>query len=381
MTSKYKWITLLSLCCLLLALCACGGSGTAGSAAPPEQAAESENAAEAASDGQTPEALTAEAPASAEQAGEEQTPEETEEHSKTVEEMLEEKNRPAEASVVAGGASYALKKNVESYLILGIDATKVPEYHSFDGTGQCDTILLLVVDNDAKKYSTLQINRDSMVEVEVLDFTGATTGVSQVQSILFAHSYGDGRESSCENVVRAVSRMLGGININGYASLRYACIPDLNDAVGGIYVKIEDDFSKDDPSFVIGETVELTGENVLTYVRGRMSVGDGTNVSRMRRQRTYLNAFEKRFKEELRGNSGIINTLYNLAKPYMVTNMSLGTITNVATKSLSYRNAGILTLRGTPRDVIYNNETYTEFDLDNGSITEAVLDLFYTKIS
>lgn len=351
---KGKRIVLLAALCFLLALSGCAK----------KESAEAVDAAEE----RTAEAVSEEKQAPASGSG------------KTVEEMIAEKNRPEE-TVSNGGETYALKKNVESYLILGIDLDLLPEYGNVQGAGQCDVILLLVMDNDAKQYTTLQINRDSAVEIEILDFNGKQTGLMTKQVISLAHSYGDGREASCENTVRAVSRMLGGINIDGYASLRYSAVPALNDAVGGIYVTIEDDFSKEDPSFVMGETVELTGDNVLTYVRGRMSVGDGSNIGRQRRQRTYLNAFEKRFKEKLRGNSSIINDLYNLAKPYLVTDMSLGTISNVAMKSLSYRNNGFVNIKGSARYPVYKGTKYLEIDLDSDSVTQTVLALYYTKIT
>lgn len=366
MSKRKRWILLALALVLVLALSACRKK-TAETPEPDAQTPASETRTPEASGDQTPDAPGETTPSM--------------ETGKTVEEMLADKNA-LEPELTADGVSYALKKNVESYLVLGVDADKVPAQGSVDGLGQSDTILLYVVDNDAKKCTTLQINRDTMVEIDILGFNGKQTGRTVTQQICLAHSYGNGREASCENVVRAVSRLLGGLEIDGYASLRYPAIPALNDAVGGICVTIEDDFSEADPTLVQGETVELTGQHALNFVRGRMSVGDGTNISRSRRQRAYLNAFSKRLREEVRGNSGIINDLYNLAKPYMVTDMSLGTISSIAAKGVGYANGGIVTLSGESREVVYQNgKTYTEHEVDTASISKTVLELYYTEVN
>ena len=189
-------------------------------------------------------------------------------------------------------------------------------------------------------------------------------------------------ESSCENVARAVSRLLGGIDISGYVALRYSAVPAMNDAIGGVSVKIEDDFSLMDPTLVQGETVLLNGEQAIHFVRGRTNVGDGTNVSRMRRQRTYIAAFESKVRSEIRSNSAIINNLYNAASPYMVTNLSGGTVTTLANKAATYYNKGTLTMSGKYESVTYSTgATHTAFYPDAESLRNIVLQLFYTKAS
>ena len=46
---------------------------------------------------------------------------------------------------------------------------------SYVAGGQADTQILLVLDNAAKTWQLLQINRDSMVEVPVLSMMGTVT--------------------------------------------------------------------------------------------------------------------------------------------------------------------------------------------------------------
>lgn len=298
-------------------------------------------------------------------------------HGKTVEEMLAEKN-DAVPAIEVNGTRYVKNTAVSNYLLIGVDKASGASDDEYGG--QCDVIQLIVLDGANKKYTTVQFNRDTMTEVDIQDSEGELTGIRTTQSLAFAHSYGNGTEKSCENVVRAVSRIMGGIDINGYISLQYDAIPVLNDIVGDIYVTIEDDFSKADKTLVQGETVELTGQHALNFVRARMNVGDGENIGRLRRQRTYMAAFSARLKEELSDNSAIINTMYNAAQPYMVTDMSVGSISNLAVKALGYVDGGVVTPAGELRYVPYDNgNTYAEFYLDEAALAQLTQDLFYTQ--
>ena len=300
---------------------------------------------------------------------------------KTVEEMIADKNQ-VEPEISDGDVWYGKKKDVSAYLIIGVDQTgEAPTASSRSGGGQCDVLDLVVIDESAKSYSILQINRDTITGVDITDWDGDVVANID-QQISFAHAYSNGSASSCENVVRAVSRLLGGIEIDGYCSLRYSAIPSLNDTLGGVTVKIEDNFSKSDPTLVQGETVELHGEHALHCVRGRMNVGDGSNTSRMRRQRTYIAAFEAKLKQEMKGNGAIISNLYNAAQPYMVTNLSSGTITTLANKAATYYNSGTVSPSGRYESVTYSTgATHTAFYPDADSLKGLILQLFYTKAS
>ena len=79
-----------------------------------------------------------------------------------------------------------------------------------------------------------------MVDVNVCDSAGKFLGTERLQ-ICLAHAYGDGAESSSENLKLSVSRLLFGIPINAYFTLDLDAISILNDAVGGVTVDVIDD--------------------------------------------------------------------------------------------------------------------------------------------
>ena len=131
------------------------------------------------------------------------------------------------------GKNYRQRPDLESYLFLGIDVMgPAVGTQSYVAGGQADTQILLVLDNAAKTWQLLQINRDSMVEVPVLSMMG-TVAYTIKQQIALAHAYGNGREQSCENNVLAVSMLLDDQPIDGYFSLNMGGVGILVDLIGG----------------------------------------------------------------------------------------------------------------------------------------------------
>jgi len=297
---------------------------------------------------------------------------------RTVEEMLADMQTVSH-DVEENGIWYGKKKNVSAYLFMGIDLEgEAPEKHTSYIGGQSDALFLLVIDDNAKTRTVIQINRDTMTDVEVLDYYGVPTGVKVRQQICLSHTYGDGTEPSCENVVRTVSALLDDIEISGYLSISYDAVSFANDALGGVTVPIEDDFSKMDPSLVLGENVTLIGEQAEHFVRGRQTVGDGSNLSRERRQRVYLNAFKDRFKKCFQENSCIIDEVYRTVKPYMVANMNLSELSSLAMKCMDYADGGIISPKGSWQEIEYSNKkTYVEYVVDESALHQLVLQLFY----
>lgn len=82
---------------------------------------------------------------------------------------------------------------------MGIDVKgKAVGVDSYEGGGQADVQMVLVVDDANKTWQVLQINRDTITKVPVLDVLGGVAAYADEQ-IALAHYYGNGRENSCEN--------------------------------------------------------------------------------------------------------------------------------------------------------------------------------------
>ena len=268
--------------------------------------------------------------------------------------------------------------DIETYLFIGEDdrGVKTRKTES-DGTGQSDVLELLVIDTKKNTYHKLPINRDTITDVKSLDNDGSYLATTKVQ-IALAHAKGDGMELSCENTVDAVSNLLYGIRIDGYICLNMDSIKVLNHLAGGVPVTIEDDFSQSDKSLVKGQTVTLTDDQAMHYVHDRLNVGDGTNECRMRRQKAYIDALFPLYKAKLQENSGFINDFYNQLSDYMVTDMSVGEMGNVANMIMNSEDKGELSIKGT--NAIAEDDGFNEFTMDETSRGEVAMELFFNKV-
>lgn len=275
--------------------------------------------------------------------------------------------------VTVAGRTYRQKKNVESYLFLGIDVMgKAVGTESYIAGGQADAQMLLVLDNEAETWQLLQINRDSMVEVPVLSMMG-TVPYTIRQQIALAHAYGNGREQSCENNLRAVSMLLGDQPIDGYFSLTMGGVGVLVDLVGGVPITVTSDLSAADPTLVEGQTVTLNGEQALAYVHTRQNVDDQTNLARMDRQRQFLRAFEEKVR---RLDPSFVVTAYQAASDYIITDLSSGQAVNIAARLQQYTQLPVLTIDG--ENTV--EDGYWAYYLDEDSLQQTILQLFYQEI-
>lgn len=271
------------------------------------------------------------------------------------------------------GIMYTPRPQLETYLLMGIDVEGPANGNrSYSGGGQADVQLVLVVDNTNQTWQVLQINRDSMVEVQVLGMTGEVIQNKTAQ-IATAHAYGDGTERSCRNAVTAVSNMLGGKTIDGYVSLNMDAVAILNDMVGGVPVTISSDFTAVDPSLQEGRTVILQGQQALTFVRSRKNVDDETNLSRMERQRQYLAALEQKMTQQ---DEEFAIRAYDAVSDYMVTDMGSGTVAELGEKMKTYEELPFLTIAGESGTDEEGSATYT---LDQDSLQQAIVSLFYER--
>lgn len=289
----------------------------------------------------------------------------------------EETTQWPENMVEINGVKCTPKNNIKTYLLMGLDARgDVETKEEYDGTGQCDTLELIVMDYTAKTYTRLPINRDTMTEVQTLDTDGTYLGTTVMQLSL-AHSCGDGKEISCENTVDAVSNLLYGQTIDGYASLNMDSIKVLNHLAGGVTVTIEDDFSKVDPTLVEGETVTLTDEQAMHYVHDRMEVGDGTNEGRMRRQTQYLSELKPILLEKCQEDSAFALEIYDSLEEYMVTDQSRNDFIKMVASLLDFEEQDRLQIDGTNA---MGETGFNEFTIDEDSLSDVVMQLFYDKI-
>lgn len=271
---------------------------------------------------------------------------------------------------------YKPKNYLDTVLLIGTDGEgKVYESTAYNNSNKADFIALLIFDNNTKICNVIQINRDTIAEIPVLGITGEKAGTTTGQLAL-AYTYGNGLELSCKNTVKAVSNFLYQIEIDNYLSMNMDAVAALNDVIGGVEVEVLDDFSEIDTTLIQGEKVLLSGEQALTYIRGRANVGDQTNLSRMNRQRQYMAAFAEKIKNEYESNNELVLNAYNAITDYIVTDCSITVLSDTAERLSEYEIKEIITPEG---EIVESNE-FIEFHADDEKLIELVISLFYDEI-
>ena len=277
---------------------------------------------------------------------------------------------PSRLTLEYEGKSYVLRNDLDTYLLVGLDTLSDPELYV--NNQQADFLFLMVVDKSNKSYSAIHLNRDTMTEIQRLGMSGKKIGTFTGQLAL-AHTFGSGGKDSCRNTAQAVSTYLGDVPIEHYVSLTMDAIPVLNDMVGGVTVFVEDDFSAVDPSLKQGENVRLAGQQALTFVRARHYVDDNSNLSRMNRQRSYLNALYEQMEKKMREDEGFGARLASSLMDYSVSDLTTDEMANLAERLKDYRYTGIETIRG---EAVLG-EKYMEFYTDEDALQELLVRVFF----
>ena len=282
---------------------------------------------------------------------------------------------PQDTAIEYNGDKYVINESVESFLIMGLDKFEdAIDNESYNNNQQADFLMLLVFDNEEKKCTAIHLNRDTMVDMNILGVAGQKVGTVYKQLAL-AHTYGNGKDVSCRNTADAVSGLLNGVKVNHYLSITMDAVPVLNDLLGGVEVTVLDDFTGIDDSLKKGETVTLHGEQALTYVRTRYGLEDSSNSTRMVRQKQYLNAiYDKAMLRIEEDDEFVVEAFVKLAD-YIVSDRSVNQLQELTKKLSQYELTEIDSIEGNSK--VKNG--LMEFYPDADSVDEIVFDLFYKK--
>lgn len=272
------------------------------------------------------------------------------------------------------GEEFKVGSYIETYLLVGTDnadsGNSDVQIKRFYNHTQADFIMLLCVDDDSRRITALQINRDTMTDVPWLDVLGRYGGTAYRQ-IALAYNSGSGGTDSLKNTADAVSLLLFGIPIDHSVAFSMAGINTLNDLVGGVTVHIEDDLTPADSTLKKGSTVTLRGDQAEHFIRARQVLENDTNAARMSRHREYLNAFAESAKSASSSDHQFFLRSADKLSPYMVTEMTTDDLLHLTDHIQNY---GIESIRF-PDGELRTGEYY-EFYPDTDSLWHIVSDVF-----
>lgn len=276
--------------------------------------------------------------------------------------------------VVYNGVTYKYNENITSILLMGIDQRELEGEKTIGQAGQADVNILLAIDTDTGKMTMINISRDIMTEVTEYSAGGAYVGMETMQLCL-AYSFGDGKETSCNNQVSTVKRIFYNIPINSYFSLDLDGIAAINDSVGGVDVVSPETIG----DFKQGETYHLEGAQAESFVRGRQHDTPDANTYRMARQQAYIQSFVSTVLTQTKADFSTPINLFNAASEYSCTNLNASKVCYLAATAISNGGMSYETL-SVPGEAKQNGN-YAEFNIDETKFYEMFLSVFYQPIA
>ena len=258
-------------------------------------------------------------------------------------------------SLECDGKTYTYRDGITTYLIMGTDETlassdsgltseRAPAGSALNNR-QADYLMLVFVDRRNKTYTGLQLNRETVSDVPVLDEKGLTTGTFHTH-LDNAYSFGSGGKDSCRNTAAAVSSLLFGIPVDHYLALTMDGVPVMADLVGGVPVTVENDLTSVDPAFEEGVTVTLRGDQALRFVRARRGVTGGQNVRRMSRQKAFMFSLYNRMTACMNNSGGFALKFAEAMEPYITSDLITEEFANFANQLMDYTFRGIEDTKG-----------------------------------
>ena len=275
-------------------------------------------------------------------------------------------------TLIRDGVRYFPRQDINVVMVLGIDQYgPMVSSNASRNPGAADTVMLLIFDETEQVSRVLTLNRDTMVDMDVLGDKGEVAGTEYGQLAL-AYSYGTGLQDSCANVKNTLEKYLKGLTVDHYLAMNMDALPIVNDAVGGVTVTVREDFSQLDSEIPMGEHT-LRGQETITFVQPR-NTQDGRNAeTRLERQQEYVIAFLDAMARENKANAGFLRQLLEEAGPYLLTDCSAVTLQDMLERYADYPLAEVLTL---PGESTLEAGEY-RFQADPEALDETVLELFY----
>ena len=283
-----------------------------------------------------------------------------------------ETEKPHSLTVTRDGVDYFPRQDITVIMALGIDELgPVKSSGGYRNNGEADAIVLLILDHADESYTLLCLNRDMMVKMPALGPGGRPAG-SYYGQLALSHTYGEGLADSCENTRNTVSNLFNGIQIDHYVAMNMEGISILNDAVGGVTVTVEDDFSAVDSSMVMGE-MTLHGEQALHFVQTRKDVGNQLNISRMGRQEQYMHSLMSAMSEKVKDSDSFAVKVFEELSDYIVTDCSINAISGIMERCSDYQLKETISPEG---ENVLGSRFY-EFHANEEKLDELALRLFY----
>ena len=278
----------------------------------------------------------------------------------------------SQETVTWDGKEYVYNENLINILFLGTDSSDMLDTTYIPGdAGQSDCIIILSLDEEIHQARILQINRNTMTNIDVYNMAGRVVETLYAQ-IALQYAYCTGGENSCYAVKNTVSELLYGLEIAGYFTLDISGVAEINDALGGVEITLSEDYTQIDSSLTAGSTILLEGELAEKFIRYRDTDEFNSVQDRMERQVIYITALIEQIKGS--GKDAVYDLLSPYFDTYILTDLTAEELNSLA--SYTYLTDEVAYLPGEA----LQGEVYEEFYADDEELQALVIEMFYTQV-
>ncbi len=273
-----------------------------------------------------------------------------------------------------GGKTYRLNEDIMTVTFIGYNND------TDNGNYMADAIYIAAIDDHTGKTTILGISRDTMLDVNIYSADGKFIDTEKTQ-LSYAYSYGNDKVKGGANVNTSLTRLFFGLPLNNYFAIDLDALEDLNDAIGGVTLTSKMDFVSKETGETVhtGDTVTLMGEDVKTYVQSRDTAKLESNNDRMERQQQYIMAFMQSIVPAAKKDLGTVTRLYGVVSDNADTTLDLPKVTYLASAALTkLRNANDIEYKSLIGTIKAGE--HAEMYLDDKTVLETMLDVFYTPV-
>ncbi len=268
------------------------------------------------------------------------------------------------------GQKMHTKRDLTTLLLLGIDNVQVTDPKGNIGTGgRSDAIMLLLLDDTKKTISSFSISRDTQTTVEAYNHSGEFLYAGNMHLAL-QYAFADSAQRGCYLAKKAISNLLHGMYIGGTMSMTMDAIPTVVDAMGGLKLTFDQDFSDIDPAYKKGATVVLNGTQAESFVRYRDKEVTGSAEQRVNRMEWLAGEMFKNLSNL--GGSTFVDEVLDKAKNYIYSDINVDDLKKLS----SYKYTEAYTLPGESKGGGINDV----FIYDENALQELIVQLFYEPV-
>lgn len=272
------------------------------------------------------------------------------------------------SEVERDGVHWKINRNLHTVLFMGINNHE-PAQSPYSIQGNADTILLLVLDDSAKTTQIIEISRDTMVDVDVYDKDRNFVYADSMQLTL-QYTVADSPARACQLMKRKVSQMLNETRIDEACSITIDGVSAAVNALGGLHLTLEDDWTDIDPSYTKGAQIVLDGPAAEKFIRYRDTSVLDSNNTRMERSKWLI----KVMLQQLLNNTDDLEKVLTAVQPHMESDLSEDTIRKLKNYHI---NDTFLRLPGT----VVQGDGHAEYQLDYEALEQLILEQFYLPVS